>query len=139
MTLDAFFMTQGAQTTKTPDYTATALVCVKEYRPIILKAPDKDPIRADTEFQRMITLRNTSDCDWLPGMYLSYSSGERFSASRKIVMQNKEPVKPGEDATFVFKGRTPRKGGLYSGQWEVRLAGDVLVDPLLTISFYAYE
>ncbi len=139
LTLDAFFMTQGAQTTRTPDYTATALVCVKEYRPIIARPPDKDPIRANTDFEREVVLRNTSNCDWLPGMYLSYSSGERFSAPRKIEMKNNTLVKPGEDAIFVFRGHTPRKGGLYNGQWEVRLAGDVLVEPMLTISFYAYE
>ncbi len=138
-TLDAFFITQSAGTTRTPDYTATALLCVKDYRQIVEKAPDKDPIRANTEFEREIVLRNTSNCDWLPGMYLSYTSGERFEASRKIVMKNTEPVKPGEDAVFVFRGRTPRKGGLYSGQWEVRLAGDVLIETPLTISFFAYE
>jgi hypothetical protein len=138
-TLDAFFITQSAGTTRTPDYTATALLCVKDYRQIVEKAPDKDPIRANTEFEREIVLRNTSNCDWLPGMYLSYTSGERFDASRKIVMKNTDPVKPGEDAVFVFRGRTPRKGGLYSGQWEVRLAGDVLIETPLTISFFAYE
>ena len=131
--------TQVAQTTKTPDYTATALLCVKEYRPIVTHTPDKDPIKADTDFEREVVIRNTSNCDWLPGMYLSYSSGERFGAPRKIEMKNTEPVKPGDDARFVFRGHTPKKGNLYSGQWEVRLAGDVLVEPLLTISFYAYE
>jgi hypothetical protein len=91
------------------------------------------------EFVKEIVLRNTSNCDWLPGMYLNYVSGERFGASLRIIMKNTGPVKPGEDATFVFKGRTPRKGGLYSGTWEVRLVGDVLIDPPLTISFFAYE
>src|SRR5581483_6631873 len=38
-TLDAFFITQSAGTTRTPDYTATALLCVKDYRQIVEKAP----------------------------------------------------------------------------------------------------
>jgi hypothetical protein len=74
-------------------------------------------------------------------MYLSYQSGEQFGAPIKIAMLNTDPVKPGEDATFVFNGHTPTKGSLqpYSGVWEVRLVGDVLVDPPLTISFFVYE
>ncbi len=138
-TIDAFFLTQKARTTNTPDYTQTAMVCVKEYRVISQKDPTTDPIKANMEFVKEVVLRNTSNCDWLPGMYLNYVSGERFGASLKIIMKNTSPVKPGEDASFVFKGRTPRKGGLYSGTWEVRLVGDVLIDPPLTISFFAYE
>jgi hypothetical protein len=138
-TLDAFFLTQQAGTTPTIDYTATAALCKKEYRQIVEKQPAQDPIRADSEFTRQIVLKNTSDCDWLPGMYLRYVSGEKFGAPQKIVMQNLEPVKPSENATFIFQGHTPKKGGLYSGTWEVRLAGDVLVANPLTISFFVFE
>ena len=138
-TLDVFFKTQSAGTTKTPDYTQTAFLCVKEYRQIVQKPPDKDLIPADTDFQREIVLRNTSNCDWLPGAYLSFVSGERFSVAYKISMKNTDPVKPNEDATFGFIGHTPKRGGLSSGQWEFRLAGDILVNPPLTIGFYAYE
>ncbi len=138
-TVGAFLSTKIAETTPTPDYTQTAFVCIKEFRVIQDKKPEQDPIHVDKEFTRNIVLRNTSNCDWAPGMYLSYVSGERFSSPRRIVMQNQAPVKPGEDATFVFAGRTPLRGGLYSGQWEVRLLGGVLIDEPLTISFYAYE
>jgi hypothetical protein len=55
------------------------------------------------------------------------------------MMQNLQPVKPGDNATFNFQGHTPKRGGLYSGVWEVRLAGDVLIAQPLTISFFAYE
>ena len=138
-TLQAFFQTQQVRVTNTPDYTQTAILCVKDYRLFSQKPGSKDPIKANTEFSAEITLRNTSDCDWLPGAYLSYKSGELFGAARKITMKNTEPVKPGQDAVFIFQGRTPKKGGQYNGVWEVRLAGDVLIDAPLTISFYAYE
>jgi serine/threonine-protein kinase len=138
-TISALEATQRAGTTKTPDYTATAQFCRKDFRQIIEKAPEKDPIKANTEFEREVRLRNTSDCDWLPGMYISYVSGELLGASRRIEMKNTSLVKPGEDAIFIFKGRTPRKGGLYKSTWEVRLAGDLLIDTPLTISFFAYE
>ncbi len=54
-------------------------------------------------------------------------------------MRNKEAVRPGEEAVFVFSGRTPKKGGTYSGQWEVRLTGNVLMNPPLTITFFVFE
>jgi serine/threonine protein kinase len=136
-TVDAFFLTP--QGTSTPDYTATAQLCVKEYRQRIEKAPEKDPIKANTDFKRQIVLRNTGNCDWLPGMYLNYVSGEKFGVAHKLEMKNTEPVKPNQDAVFDFDGHTPRRGGLYSSVWEVRLAGDILLDPPLTISFFAYE
>jgi len=138
-TLQAFFQTQQVRVSNTPDYTQTAILCVKDYRLFSQKPGSKDPIKANTEFSAEITLRNTSNCDWLPGAYLSYKSGELFGAARKITMKNTEPVKPGEDAVFIFAGRTPKKGGQYSGAWEVRLAGDILIDAPLTISFFAYE
>ena len=136
-----FFLTQQAKSSPTVDLTGTAAHCIKSYRQIVDKAPKQDPIHADIEFTRNIVLRNTSDCDWQPGMYLSYQSGEQFGSTVKILMSNTDPVKPGEDATFVFSGHTPKKGSLqpYSGNWEVRLAGDVLIDPPLTISFFVYE
>jgi serine/threonine protein kinase len=139
LTLDPLIKTRDAGTTKTPDYTKTAQLCRRDFRQLVEKAPDKDPIKANTEFEREVRLRNTSDCDWLPGMYISYVSGELFGAGRKIEMKNTSPVKPGEDAIFIFRGRTPRKGGLHKGTWEVRLVGDLLINTPLTISFFAYE
>jgi len=140
-TLNALASKEGAQKSPTPDYTSTALKCKPQYLVLLPKvAADKDPIRADTDFQRQIVLRNTGDCDWLPGMYLSFSSGDSLNAAIHITMDNPQPVPPNTEAHFTFKGHTPRKGGLYSGNWEVRLYPDnKLLDPLLTLQFYAYE
>lgn len=140
-TFNALAGTAGVQRSPTPNYTATALTCKPQYFVVQPKPPaQSSPIRADTDFQRQIVLRNTGDCDWLPGMYLSYSSGESFSAPIKIISTNTSPVAPGDVANFTFNGHTPRKGGLYSGTWEVRLYPDnKLLDPLLTIQFYGYE
>src|SRR5260370_19821092 len=62
-TLNAFFLTQESQTTPTVDYTATMALCIKEYRQIVDKQPQQDPIRVDTEFTRQIVLKNTHNCD----------------------------------------------------------------------------
>ncbi len=140
-TIAAIVQTQIAQTTPTPNYTATALLCKPQYFLVSPKPPaDKNPIKADSDFTVPIVVRNTGDCDWLPGTYLSYSSGESFNAPIKIIMDDVLPIPPNSEAHFSFKGHTPRKGGLYSGLWELRLAPDnKLVDPPLTIQFYAYE
>lgn len=139
-TIDAISKTQIAQNSPTPNYTATALKCKPQYYVVQSRAPERDPIRANIDFERVITLRNTGDCDWLPGTYLQFSSGESFGASIKIIMENDQPVPPNSEARFIFKGHTPRKGGLYTGNWEVRLYPDnKLLDPLLPITFFAYE
>jgi serine/threonine-protein kinase len=148
-TLESIRKTELAAITPTLDYTATALLCRPQYllvgykktdSDVIIKNPAQDPIKANTDFTREIIVRNTGDCDWLPGTYIKFSSGERFSAAIKIIMENKDPVPPGGEAKFIFKGRTPAKGGTYTGKWEVRLGPDnKLLDPLLDISFFTYE
>jgi eukaryotic-like serine/threonine-protein kinase len=138
-TLNTIRLTAIASISPTVDYTATALLCRPEFLLLREKAPEREPIRANTNFEYELIVRNTGNCDWLPGTYLSYSSGERFQASSKIIMENKTPVPPNGEARFIFKGRTPVKGGLYTGKWEVRLADGKLLDPLLNISFFAYE
>jgi hypothetical protein len=142
-TVDAFFLTQRAQTTPTPNYTATARLCVQSYDLISPEKPNpkdpKDPIPANQRFTRDIVLRNTGDCDWLPGMFLKYSDGELLGAPRRIDMEGTVPVKPGQEAHFVFKGQAPARGGVYTGQWEVRSSGNVLVKPVLEISFFFYQ
>jgi serine/threonine-protein kinase len=135
------FLTLQAQSTPTVDLTGTASHCVKSYRQILEKQPKQDPIHVDVDFSRTITLLNTSDCDWQPGMYLFFKDGEQFGAPVKLVMTNNTPVAPSQKATFDFIGHTPKKGSLqpYSGTWEVRLKDGVLVEPPLTISFFVYE
>ncbi len=145
LTLEAFFLTQQAGTTPTPNYTATARLCEREY---LLEKPRRpnpanpdDPIKIDlqNEFEREIVIKNLSTCDWLPGTALYYRSGERFSAPRKIEMTNTVPVKPGELARFIFRGRTPSPGGLLAGLWELKTEGGVLIDPPVEIAFYIYQ
>lgn len=140
-TINAIALTQNANTTPTPNYTATALLCQPQYYVEQPKPPpEKDPIPADTDFKRTIVLRNNGDCSWLPGAYLAFHDGERFSAPIKIVMDDQQPIPPGGEAHFTFNGHTPKRGGTYTGNWEVRLYPDnKLLDPLLTISFFTYE
>ncbi len=142
-TIVAFFETQRALTSPTPDYTATARVCKNEYEFIAPLAPTpaapRDPIRANTRFEREVILRNIGDCDWLPGASLNYLDGERFNAPRRVEMVNADPVRPGGEARFVLSGTTPSRGGVYTGRWEFRLAGGVLVEPVVAISFFVFQ
>lgn len=142
-TIVAFFETQRAQISPTPDYTATARLCVLEYDLIAPQPPNpaapQDPIRANTTFEREIVLRNTGNCDWLPGTFLTYIEGERFAAPRRIEMINTEPVRPGDEARFLLRGRTPQRGGVSIGIWELRSSGGVLITPRLEISFFVFQ
>ncbi len=141
-TLNALVLTQSAGKSPTPDYTATALTCKPQYL-VVQSKNTPVPIPADSDFQRTITLRNTGDCDWLPGTYLQYhdtTSGEKFSAPIKILGNEQTTIKPGDVLTFTFIGHTPKRGGTYTGMWEVRLSPDNrLLDPLLPITFFTYE
>ncbi|PJF37288.1 MAG: hypothetical protein CUN49_01135 [Candidatus Thermofonsia Clade 1 bacterium] len=142
-TIVAFFETQRALTSPTPDYTATARLCVLEYELIAPEPPDplapKNPIRVNTPLETDVILRNTGNCDWLPGTSINYVEGERFNLPRRIEMSNTEPVKPGEEARFPLRGRTPSLGGVRLGQWEVRNSGGVLIPPRLTIAFFVFQ
>jgi serine/threonine-protein kinase len=138
-TLNALVLTQSAGKSPTPDYTATALTCKPQYL-IVQSKQTPVPIPADTDFQRTITIRNTGDCDWLPGTYLNFHDGEKFSAPIKIIANEQTPIQPGDLATFTFIGHTPKRGGTYAGNWEVRLSPDNrLLGPLLPISYFTYE
>jgi len=138
-TLNALVLTQNAGKSPTPDYTATALTCKPQYL-VVQSKQTPVPIPADTDFQRTITLRNTGDCDWLPGTYFQFHDGEKFSAPIKIIANEQLPIKPGDLASFTFIGHTPKRGGTYTGTWEIRLSPDNrLLDPLLSITFFTYE
>ncbi|MCC7205955.1 MAG: protein kinase [Anaerolineae bacterium] len=143
-TLIAFFETQRALTTPTPNYTETARVCQNRYRLIKPLPPDplnpESPIRAGQNFEQEVVLRNTGDCTWLPGMFLRYLEGESFEAPLVIAMSSADAVQPGEDARFILRGRAPDRPStpVQTGRWEVRLTGSVLVPPPLDLSFYVY-
>lgn len=142
-TIVAFFETQRALVSPTPDYTATARLCVLEYELIAPEPPDplapKNPIRVNTPLETDVILRNTGNCDWLPGTSINYVEGERFNLPRRIEMSNTEPVRPGEEARFPLRGRTPSIGGVRIGQWEVRNSGGVLIPPRLSIAFFVFQ
>jgi serine/threonine-protein kinase len=143
-TLIAFYETQRALTTPTPNYTETARVCQNRYRlieplPPSRTAPER-PFRAGDDLEFEVVLRNTGDCDWLPGIALRYLDGEQFESPLIIVAENIQPIRPGEDARFVFRGRAPTRleDPVQVGRWEVRLVGSVLVPPPLEIALYVY-
>jgi len=148
LTLNAIFLTADASKTRTPDYTATALKCNQRYDLISPQRPDTGNPKVGTDsfvagkfFEAKIVLRNTGDCDWLPGMYLQYKDGEQIGAPLRVDMDSTitAPIRPGETAQFIFKGRAPDRGRVYTGNWELRTKDGVLIPPLLPISLFIFQ
>jgi hypothetical protein len=140
--------TLRAGTTPTPDFTKTAEACrftfevvspVGEPGPTDFNDPRLRRVGTDVEFE--VVIRNTSDCDWQPGVFLRFLEGQQFGSPLRIEAKDSKPVRPGEDLAFVFKGiariqgGTPR--GLASGTWEVRLSDGKLIGTL-DILVYVY-
>ena len=51
----------------------------------------------------------------------------------------RERVNVGEDVTLTFSGRTPRTGATYSGVFELRTPGQILIGQPLTITVQVFE
>ena len=117
--------------------TATIAACDFDYAISDQQPPDGDFFRANQPYQRVITFVNTGTCPWERNTSLVYISGEDFDAGARIFIR--ERVNVGEDAAVTFAGRTPRTGALYTGIWELRTPGQILIGTPLTISVQVFE
>lgn len=151
-----FLMVQRATAaTPTPNMARTLAACDLEY---IVVAPDRHNrppsptdfanirlIRANTDFEFEIVLRNTSTCTWPEGVRLSYSAaltedpdpsvdlsalfeacpdnlrpGLNFARQQQSNFFIKESVGIAEDSSpLLFTGSAPRMFGCYYSVWEV--------------------
>ena len=117
--------------------TATIAACDFDYAISDQQPPDGDFFRANQPYQRVITFVNTGTCPWERNTSLVYISGEDFDAGARIFIR--ERVNVGEDVAVTFAGRTPRTGALYTGIWELRTPGQILIGTPLTISVQVFE
>jgi hypothetical protein len=110
--------------------TATVAACDYDYE-VIDQDPGEDlQVRADTDYRRVITLRNTGTCHWERNTALVHIEGESFDAGPLILIR--ERVDVDEEYDLVFEGHTPSAGGgLLRGTWELRTPGQIRIgDPL---------
>jgi hypothetical protein len=116
--------------------TATITACDYDFAVVEQDPPDAEFVRANTDYQRSITLLNTGTCPWERNTALTFVDGENFSAPPRIFIR--EVVEVGEDVTLSFEGRTPSTNGLQSGTWELRTPGQIRIGDPLVISIQVY-
>lgn len=123
------------------DLTATASACFWDYA-IVEQSPvdgTASPVPAGQAYTREITFQNTGTCAWEENSALTFvtGSGEDFNAGPRIFIRQRVEV----GATYVlsFEGRTPQKGGLTSGTWELKTPGQIKIGQPLVISVFAFE
>ncbi|MFN8419748.1 MAG: protein kinase [Anaerolineae bacterium] len=143
--------TSRALTTSTPDLTATALNCRFAFQVVEPEqtatpnpANSRDPfvVRYGSQVEFDIAIRNNSDCEWQPGVFLRYLDGQSFESPLRINMDEAKITGIGETAKFTFKGRavytpTTLRPGLHKGTWEVRLSDGKLLGTL-TLQLYIF-
>jgi hypothetical protein len=120
--------------------TATIAACEYSYEVVAQNPADGEdggvfPI--NTDYEREITLRNTSQCAWEANTALTYIQGEDFDAGPFITIR--ERVEPGAEVILTFAGQTPSQGGLRSGSWELRTAGQIPIGEPLIISIRSFD
>lgn len=117
--------------------TATAAVCRFDYAIVDQQPPDGEYFPANSEYQRVITLLNTGNCAWEPNTSLTFLDGEDFGAGPRIFIR--ERVGVGQQVELVFAGKTPARGGLKSGRWELRTPSQVKIGQPLEINVFTFE
>ncbi len=151
-----FLMVQQATApTATPNLVQTLAACDLEYIVVTPDKHDRPPsptdfanvrlIRANTDFEFEIVLRNTSTCTWPEGVRLRYNAllteypeplvdltplieacpenlrpGLNFARQQQSNFFIKESVGIAEDSPpLLFTGTAPRTFGCYYGVWEL--------------------
>ena len=94
-------------------------------------------IVSNANFSFEITFLNTGTCPWERNTSLTYLEGESFNAGPRIFIR--ERVDVGAEVTLTFSGRTPQRGGLRGGIWELRTPGQIPIGNPLAISIFTYE
>lgn len=116
--------------------TATLAVCTFDYQLLNQEPEDGELYPTNQQYVREITLLNTGTCAWERNTSLAYVSGEDFDAGQRILIR--ERIEPGAQYILRFEGRTPIRGGLRSGTWELRTPGQIPIGEPITISIFAF-
>lgn len=116
--------------------TQTAAACDFDYEIIEQTPEDGEYYPANTEYERLIRLLNTGNCAWERNTSFVFVSDEDYDA-RPIFLR--ERINPGEELALCFRGRTPRTGRLYTGVWELRTPGQLLIGDQFKITVNVFE
>ncbi len=119
--------------------TATTAACQWEYIIVQQEPADGGDFAANKDYERTITLLNSGTCAWEETAFLAFvsGSGESFGAGPFIFLGQR--VEPGKTIDLLFKGKTPAKGGLKIGIWELRTPGQIAIGEPLEISLNVFE
>lgn len=118
--------------------TETVEACTFDYA-IVSQDPENGAFYpANSDYDRKIIFLNTGDCPWEPNTSLTYLEGENFQVLRGRVFITGQ-VEVGASYELHFIGRTPGRGGLRTGTWELRTPGQRPIGEPMEISIQVYE
>jgi serine/threonine protein kinase len=119
--------------------TMTVAACTFDYE-IVDQSPkdgEANPVRTNQEYLRKITVQNTGTCAWEPLTSLAFVQGENFSVGPRVYIRKR--VEVGDAVEIDFQGRTPSRGGLRSGTWQLKTPGQISIGKPLIISVFSFE
>ncbi len=117
--------------------TATIAACDFDYAIVEQSRIDGDFYEANRTYTREITLLNTGTCAWERLTSLTFIQGEDFDVGPRIFIPQRVSV--GEAITLVFAGRTPVRGALYVGTWQLLTPGQIIIGDPIQISVNVFE
>lgn len=118
--------------------TATVAACDYDYRIISQSPADGEYAVANTPYEREIILQNTGTCPWERNTSLVFVSGESLNATPPY-FYIRQRVNVGEEVTILFRGRTPTRSGIASGEWELLTPGLIPIGEPLMISVNVFQ
>lgn len=128
--------TQIAATRFWEEITLTVAACDFDYQIIEETPANGEFYSANTAYERQIVLLNTGSCAWERNTSFMFVAEEDFDA-RPIFIR--ERINPSEELVICFRGTTPRTGGLYTGTWELRTPGQIIIGEPFRISVNVFE
>jgi hypothetical protein len=93
-------------------------------------------VSAGTQFQAIVTIRNTGSCPWGPGYALTFQEKESIGANPLNV--DSGTVAPGATHTFILNLVAPA-GGTHVGYWAMKAADGTSFGPPATIVVLATQ
>lgn len=117
--------------------TATATACTFDYEIVEQDPPNNDIFPANTPYERRIVFKNTGTCAWEPNTFLIYVEGESFSAGPIVLISKRTEVN--QETELLFSGKTPLRGDIYEGVWELRTPNQRKIGQPIEIGLQVYE
>ena len=93
-------------------------------------------VSAGTQFQAVVTMKNSGSCEWGPGYALAFQEKESIGANPLNV--DSGPVAAGATHTFILNLVAPA-GGTHVGYWAMKAADGSSFGPPATIVVYVTQ